>query len=62
MPAIVAAKDEPTDPLEPTKYPSSFDLQTNFWAIIYNTAYPFFIIELNSLSSLSSTIFGKFSP
>ena len=54
--AIVAAKDEPTEPLEPTRYPSSFDFHTSFCAIIYMTEYPLDIIELSSLSSLSVTI------
>ena len=43
-------------------YPSSFDFQTNFCAIIYITEKPFFIIEFNSLSSLSCTIPGNCSP
>ena len=35
---IVATNEEPTDPLEPTKYPSEYDLATSFCAIRYNTA------------------------
>ena len=34
MSAIVATKDEPTEPLDPTKKPSSLDFFTSFWAII----------------------------
>ena len=59
---MLATKDDPTDPLEPTKYPSSLDFQTNFCAIIYITENPFFIIEPNSFSNLFSTISGKGSP
>ena len=32
--AIFAAKDEPTEPLEPTRYPLSFEFHTSLWAII----------------------------
>ncbi len=39
-----AANDEPTDPLEPTIYPSSFDFHTSFCAIMYITEYPLLII------------------
>ena len=49
---MVATKDEPTDPLDPTKYPSEYDFATNFCAIRYNTAYPLLIIEFSSLSNL----------
>ena len=38
IPDIVAAKDDPTEPREPTRYPSSLDFHTNFCAIIYITA------------------------
>ena len=62
IPAIVAANEEPTEPLEPTRYPSSFDFQTSFCAIIYITAYPLLIIELSSLSSLSTTTGGRSGP
>ena len=34
---MYAAKEDPTDPLDPTRYPSSLDFHTNFWAIIYIT-------------------------
>ena len=50
IPDIVAAKEEPTDPREPTRYPSSFDFHTSFWAMIYITAYPLEIIEFSSRS------------
>ena len=59
---MLATNDEPTDPLEPTIYPSSFDFHTSFCAIMYITENPFFIIEFNSLSSLSCTISGSGSP
>ena len=58
----MATNDEPTEPLEPTIYPSAFDFQTNFCAIIYITEKPFFIIEFSSFSNLSSTIGGNSSP
>ena len=38
MPAIVAANDEPTEPREPTRYPSSSDLFTSICALTYMTA------------------------
>ena len=62
IPAIVAANDEPTEPLEPTRYPSSFDFHTSFCAIIYITEYPLLIIELSSLSRRSFTISGRGLP
>ena len=37
---MVATKEEPTDPREPTRYPSCSDSYTSFWAIMYNTADP----------------------
>ena len=62
MSLIVAAKEDPTEPLEPTRYPSCIDLVTSFWAMIYITAYPLLMIEPSSLSNLFSTISGKLSP
>ena len=62
IPAIVAANDEPTEPLDPTRYPSSFDFHTSFCAIIYITEYPLLIIELSSLSRRSFTISGRGLP
>ena len=59
---MFATNDEPTEPLEPTKYPSSFDFSTNLCAIIYNVENPFFMIESNSLFSLACTISGSGSP
>ena len=38
IPDKKATKDEPTEPLEPTIYPSSFDFLTSFCAIIYITS------------------------
>ena len=43
--AIVATKEEPTDPLEPTRYPWSFESPTSFCAMIYITANPLEMIE-----------------
>ena len=59
---MLATNDEPTEPLEPTMYPSAFDFQTSFCAIMYITENPFLIIDVSSLSSLSSTICGSGSP
>ena len=59
---MVATKDEPTEPREPTRYPSSLDFHTSFWAMIYMTANPLEIMEVSSRSSRSVTIFGRFSP
>ena len=56
IPAMVATKELPTDPREPTRYPSSTDFHTSFCAMMYITANPFLIMEFNSFSSLASTI------
>ena len=57
-----ATTEDPTDPLEPTKYPLSTDFLTSFCAIKYNTAKPFPIIELSSFSILSSRNSGNGFP
>ena len=53
IPDMVATNDDPTDPREPTRYPSSFDFHTSFCAMIYITAKPFLMMEFNSRSKRS---------
>ena len=62
IPAIVATKEDPTEPLEPTRYPSSLDFHTNFCAMMYITANPLDMIEFSSLSSRSVTTGGNSFP
>ena len=62
MPDVYAAKEDPTEPLEPTRYPSDMLFSTSFLAMIYITAYPLEMMEFSSLASLCSTIGGSSSP
>ena len=62
IPAIVATNEEPTEPRDPTRYPSSFDFHTSFCAMMYITAYPLEIMEFSSRSRRAETISGSSSP
>ena len=62
IPAIVATNEEPTDPRDPTRYPSAFDFHTNFCAMMYITEYPLEMIEFNSFSNRLDTASGKSLP
>ena len=57
-----ATKDDPTDPLLPTMYPSDSDFATSFTAIMYSVENPYPMIAPNSLSMRFCTISGRFSP
>ncbi len=59
---MVATKELPTLPLEPTRYPSSTDFHTNFCAMMYITAKPLVMMEWSSFFSLASTISGNSGP
>ena len=50
IPDMYATKDDPTEPREPTRYPSSLDFHTSFCAMMYITAKPLEMMEFNSLS------------
>ena len=62
MPAMLATKDDPTDPRDPTRYPSATDFHTSFWAMMYMTANPLEMMECSSFFRRSSTTCGRSSP
>ena len=57
-----ATNDEPTEPREPTRYPSCNDFLTSSCAILYITAKPLPMIELSSLSRRFWTFSGRGVP
>ena len=62
IPRNIATTDEPTDPREPTRYPSEFDFLTSRSEIRKLAENSNLIIGTSSFSSRSTMICGSSSP